>query len=121
MFYEGRVLVKRVLHLYMIFYVCLYFCAFYAQNTCMYTLGHVNPFTCLSSKSMKLIVMEFVIWGQHLKFSGARVVGITTLATSWTVWGSNSGRVKRFFLFQNVQTGSGANPASYPMDTGALS
>jgi hypothetical protein len=28
---------------------------------------------------------------------------------------------KRFFLFHNSQTGSGAHPASNPMDTGALS
>jgi hypothetical protein len=33
------------------------------------------------------------------------------------VRGSNSGRSKIFYL-HNVQTGSGARPASYPVDTG---
>jgi hypothetical protein len=30
-------------------------------------------------------------------------------------------RAKRFFLFQNVQTVSGAHPVSYSIDTGAVS
>jgi len=78
MFYEGRVLVTRVWHFYRIICACLYFCAFYSQNTRMYTGGHIRPFTCSSSKSMKCILMKFVIWGWHLKFSGTRVVDIAT-------------------------------------------
>jgi hypothetical protein len=62
----------------LLFMLVFYFCAFYAQNACMYTGGYVHPFTCLSSKSMKWILMKYVIWGLHLKFSGARVVGIAT-------------------------------------------
>jgi hypothetical protein len=45
----------------------------------------------------------------------------SNLATNWTVWGLNSGRGKSFSLFQNIQTGSGANPVSYPVGIGDLS
>jgi len=67
MFYEGRVLVTGVWHFYRIIYACLYFCAFCSQNACMYTGGHVHPFTLSSSKSMKWILMKFVIWGPTFK------------------------------------------------------
>jgi len=61
MFYEGVVLVTRVSHFYQIIYACLYFCALYSQNACMYAAGDVH--TCTCSKSMKWILMKFVIWG----------------------------------------------------------
>jgi len=44
-------------------------------------------------------------------------------ATIYKVWGSNpsGGGGKIFMSFQNVQTGSGAHPASCYMGTGVLS
>jgi hypothetical protein len=35
-------------------------------------------------------------------------------------WGSIPYRSMRFYLFHNVQTGSGARPASYPMGIGGF-
>jgi hypothetical protein len=42
-------------------------------------------------------------------------------AVIWMIWVSNPGRNKRFFLFfKNVQTDSGAHPASYSVDAGGF-
>jgi hypothetical protein len=65
--------------------------------------------------------MKFVIWGLILKVFRNQNSRYSNLATNWTVWGLNSGRGKSFSLFQNIQTGSGANPASNPVGTGVLS
>jgi hypothetical protein len=45
----------------------------------------------------------------------------TEVKSGWTVRGSNASRGKRFYLLNNVQTGSGTHPASYSMDTGGFS
>jgi len=43
--------------------------------------------------------------------------GYSNLATGWTVWGLNSGRVKSFSSSTNIQTGSGAHPPSRSVGT----
>jgi hypothetical protein len=48
------------------------------------------------------------------KWSLGSVTGIATgLATWWMVLGSNTGREKRVFCSVEVQTGSGAHPATF--------
>jgi len=43
--------------------------------------------------------------------------GCSNLATGWTVWGLNPGRVKSFSSSTNIQTGSGPHPASRSVGT----
>jgi hypothetical protein len=45
-------------------------------------------------------------------------MGQTSPATSWKVRGSKPGTENKFFFPQNVQSGSGAHPATYSMGTG---
>jgi hypothetical protein len=40
------------------------------------------------------------------------------IATGWTAGVRFPSKARDFSLFHNLQTGSGAHPASYPMDTG---
>jgi hypothetical protein len=46
---------------------------------------------------------------------------LTIWTTDWTVWGLNPARGMDFSVLQNVQTSSGAHPASYSMGIRVLS
>jgi hypothetical protein len=105
----------------------------------------VHPHICrnlkTSSLSLKhLVVSKKALRALHVGNKNLSSIGLRTLdtfssdleislnvngiaqsvwrwATGWTAW-VRCPVGKFFFLFYSIQTGSGAHPASYPMDTG---
>ena len=103
-------------------YLCLsvFLCILFTK--CLHVSWRSCPSICMFKlKKYEMDFNEICSGGPTFKVFRNKSSRYSRLATNWTVWGSNSGRGKSFSLFQNIQTGSGANPASYPVGTGDLS
>ena len=76
----------------------------YSLASLLYLIAHIFAIT------FKKPTSDITGPGKRSKYSNC--------ATSWTIRYSNPGRGNRFSVLQDVQTGSGADPASYLMGIG---